>query len=123
MRISDWSSDVCSSDLLGNINVFRTETRLIKGGASCKHFRRFAPLDRKRRRKHFKAVFWPWFHRCRPQHDLRPSHFARLFLGSKDQRHAAPRGAEEQDRKRVGEGKDVSVRVELGGSRIIKKKK
>src|SRR3546814_9178130 len=95
MRISDWSSDVCSSDLLGNINVFRTETRLIKGGASCKHCRRFAPLDRKRRRKHFKAVFWPCFHRCRPQPDLRPSQFASLFLGSKDQRHAALRGAAE----------------------------
>src|SRR3546814_12184546 len=28
-----------------------------------------------------------------------------------------------QDRKSVGEGKSVSVRVDLGGSRIIKKKK
>src|SRR3546814_14035398 len=37
--------------------------------------------------------------------------------------HDTPQQAELEDRKGVGQGKSVSVRVDLGGSRIIKKKK
>src|SRR3546814_8622758 len=71
MRISDWSSDVCSSDLI------RTAHRAIPPR--------------------------------RAQHLLR-------------QGRARHRRRAHQDRKSVVKGKSVSVRVDLGGRRIIKKK-
>src|SRR3546814_14092733 len=37
--------------------------------------------------------------------------------------YSRPRDVEIEDRKSVGEGKSVSVRVNLGGRRILKKKK
>src|SRR3546814_12159404 len=78
MRISDWSSDVCSSDLNG-----ARWPRVLGGrpGRSCQEGR-----------------LW---------------------------RHAAEAGDRRrgQDRKSVVSGKSVSVRVDLGGRRIIKKKK
>src|SRR3546814_16344219 len=54
--------------------------------------------------------------------------FVKLDDGGLDQRHAVfemvqHRAAGKTDRKRVEEGKSVSVRVDLGGRRIIKKKK
>src|SRR3546814_21155280 len=68
MRISDWSSDVCSSDL--------------------------------------------------PTRRDQPSRPARGRAG-----RPAPTPRRAADRKSVVEGKSVSVRVDLGGRRIIKKKK
>src|SRR3546814_16932642 len=84
MRISDWSSDVCSSDLL---LPDRADGR---GGAA-----------------HQAAV--------------RPA----LCRGGGDRRRAddALCAVRRQDRKSVVSGKSVSVRVDLGGRRIIKKKK
>src|SRR3546814_15183916 len=83
MRISDWSSDVCSSDLHGT------------GGAEG--IARLGTTVRRRRAR-------------LPARRLlrRPGH---------DRGHAAD-GA---DRKSVVSGKSVSVRVDLGGRRIIKK--
>src|SRR3546814_4311816 len=78
MRISDWRSDVCSSDL--------------DPGTA----------DRPA---------------ARPRPRGRPSAGA-----AQDQVRSARRGPE-ADRKSVVEGKSVSVRVDLGGRRIIKKKK
>src|SRR3546814_18793076 len=71
MRISDWSSDVCSSDLRA--------VRRADGGLR-------APAE---------GPAAPW----------------RAPLSSPVRR----------DRKSVGEGKSVSVRVDLGGRRLIKK--
>src|SRR3546814_20542475 len=71
MRISDWSSDVCSSDLIFCVAL---------------------PLDR----------------------------FAIGGVDAQKMGQLAVDGHE--DRKSVVEGKSVSVRVDLGGSRIIKKK-
>src|SRR3546814_12509416 len=82
MRISDWSSDVCSSDLV-------EADRLAIG------------------------------HRVL---DDRP-HQLRIFLGLAEAarvRNLRPEAV--LDRKSVVEGKSVSVRVDLGGRRIIKKK-
>src|SRR3546814_17273958 len=79
MRISDWSSDVCSSDLLA-----RTAPHLARyrtGDADQISFRRV------------------------------PAH---LFRG---------RGFRGPDRKSVVSGKSVSVRVDLGGRRLIKTKR
>src|SRR3546814_18121016 len=74
MRISDWSSDVCSSDLVWRSGVRRSRVRLHRLGP-----------DRHR--------------------------------GARSE--ASPDAG---DRKSVVEGKRVSVRVDLGGRRLSKKK-
>src|SRR3546814_15338289 len=81
MRISDWSSDVCSSDLLWQFNAGLG----ILGG----------PMSFSSGGKQYVSVLVG-------------------YGGS---------AAVTRDRKSVVEGKSVSVRVDLGGSRIIKKKK
>src|SRR3546814_19226293 len=92
MHISDWSSDVCSSDLIalalgkGPLDV----VGLHEGGETS--------LDRLRHRNRLD--------------DIRPGLRQRLAFGG-------VRG----DRKSVVLGKSVSVRVDLGGRRIIKKKR
>src|SRR3546814_19792765 len=103
MRISDWSSDVCSSDLVVDglqhraIDLARigVEDRQLAGETSVE-------LGHRRSRR----------------------------LGDIGQGDAAPsppggepaRGGEERDRKSVVLGTGVSLRVALGGRRIIKKK-
>src|SRR3546814_14316244 len=86
MRISDWSSDVCSSDL----EWFRA--RRVRGAVIDGATRDAATIVRMR---------FPTFVRYRTPQD------------------SVPRW---RDRKSVVEGKSVSVRVDLGGRRIIKKK-
>src|SRR3546814_11784230 len=84
MRISDWSSDVCSSDLVaGRLNVSRQ------------------PVT------HALAV-------------LKAQGF--LEASGRQGLTVAPIDPALLDRKSVVEGKSVSVRVDLGGRRIIKKK-
>src|SRR3546814_18461874 len=102
MRISDWSSDVCSSDL-GIDRFLRFVTaptccrRLCEAGSGCE----------RTKMSHYPAL------------EL-------LIAGERlgcagretiDVLDPAP------DRKSVVKGKSVSVRVELGGGRQIKKKK
>src|SRR3546814_19332526 len=115
MRISDWSSDVCSSDLARPVGAFRQRRAadpkgVERGGGAL------APSG-----KHGKRGAWPharrdcilggWFRfgrrRC-----------ARRGGGGGDRRLF--RGA---DRTSVGSGKSGSVRVSLGGRRSVKKKK
>src|SRR3546814_13983756 len=79
MRISDWSSDVCSSDLCGVVLGLGL-MRLFAYGVDSSG-------------------------------------------GIGDLRHLIAYGLAAGDRKSVVEGKSVSVRVDLGGRRIIKKKK
>src|SRR3546814_17939117 len=92
MRISDWSSDVCSSDLVvttGNFAYSSSKSHakrcLLLGDA-------YAFVD--------------------------PVFSSGVFLAMQ----SAFVGSETVDRKSVGQGKSVSVRVDLGGRRIIKKK-
>src|SRR3546814_15123719 len=87
MRISDWSSDVCSSDLA----------------------RRAAAAAQARLRDRFARYFPPAAAQAR----------GGALARRADRRTAGRAGA---DRKSVVEGKSVSVRVDLGGRRIIKKK-
>src|SRR3546814_11011525 len=94
MRISDWSSDVCSSDLrravfllqLGrgerSFDKLRTNGRWVSSGLAAR-------LDQRRSERLGRRL-------AAPQHKLR------------------------SEERRVG---SVSVRVDLGGRRIIKKKK
>src|SRR3546814_19128802 len=92
MRISDWSSDVCSSDL----------------GARQPALRQ---LERKRRR----ALGGRTRRQCRGI-SAQAAARSRYLHG----RRRCP--AFGRDRKSVVSGKSVSVRVDLGGRRIIKKK-
>src|SRR3546814_12698900 len=89
MRISDWSSDVCSSDLL-EVAVAAYLERLAADRApeAARHVEGFQ------------------------RHDSAP-----LGVDPVDGRGVAARSEE----RRVG--KELSVRVDLGGRRIIKKKK
>src|SRR3546814_11375592 len=110
MRISDWSSDVCSSDL------GHPRFRRVSGRPSARPKSPVRDVDARR-------------------HATRRSDRHRLAgdtvsLGGLD---GTPRLRYEArdtfwvnliaDRKSVGAGKSVSVRVDLGGRRISKKKK
>src|SRR3546814_12728240 len=79
MRISDWSSDVCSSDLCmpRRMGTRRRSTTILR----------------------------------MPRLPITPRKLCRVCLNS----------AISGDRKSVVKGKSVSVRVDLGGRRIIKK--
>src|SRR3546814_13406746 len=97
MRISDWSSDVCSSDLRQEGRDAQARCRLLQ---PCRQLRHAA-----RRPLHGGA--------CR-----RAGPFRAWSLPS---RRGCPRCCRPADRKSVVEGKSVSVRVDLGGGRLIKK--
>src|SRR3546814_15582475 len=95
MRISDWSSDVCSSDLLhrhgkGRQTVAINMALPFAGKVGGEDALDAAPQPRN------------------PARRQRVAHH----------RRRDPR----RDRKSVVSGKSVSVRVDLGGRRIIKKK-
>src|SRR3546814_18795299 len=100
MRISDWSSDVCSSDLAAR----RQELPLRAAHPGAVAADRPAP-------------------RCAqyPRALLRPVPERRG--GARDAQPGAPavQAAQLCSRKSVGSGKSVSVRVDPGARRIIKK--
>src|SRR3546814_13539190 len=100
MRISDWSSDVCSSDLVEPVAVSTTATRppVARSAASTS-----AP-------------------RARSISGTGQS----MATASRSGTSSAPYPEDSRrsaDRKSVVEGKRGSVRVDVGGRRIIKKKK
>src|SRR3546814_16292648 len=99
MRISDWSSDVCSSDL-GSASARPTKREIDAGLAQPWVMIRF-------QRQHAVMV--------QPRRSTPHDHVAVR------QRHALR--AVRADRKSVVSGKGVSVRVDLRGRRILKKKK
>src|SRR3546814_12203121 len=95
MRISDWSSDVCSSDLFFDI----LDTMVAK----CPEVR-----------SNVGDGYWMV---TRHEDVRRVGQDWKTFSSAKGYVPNRP------DRKSVVEGKSVSVRVDLGGRRIIKKKK
>src|SRR3546814_17020565 len=95
MRISDWSSDVCSSDLDGSAPAPPPET----GNPDVQD-----PLAVILVNLLFNLLFLPEF---------TIDDIGLEVAETKD----------EADRKSVVKGKRVSVRVDLGGRRILKKKK
>src|SRR3546814_13592463 len=103
MRISDWSSDVCSSDLAARHGFVRACRGRLSGDAPVAQ----GPSD---------AIPAPGLRGGR-RAELRPD----CGGEERDAGEAGRRGA--GDRKSVGEGKGVSVRVDLSGGRRIKKKK
>src|SRR3546814_17041992 len=94
MRISDWSSDVCSSDLQGFARqlVGRGEYVGVVHGAGIGEQQADA------------------------QHETEVADAV-----DQERLHIGEDGRGTRDRKRVVEGKSVSVRVDLGGRRLIKK--
>src|SRR3546814_14447396 len=88
MRISDWSSDVCSSDL----SSMRTANSSPETAHNCVTSALSLPI-------------------------------ARTALPSSTSARLAVSRSIRGDRKSVVSGTSVSVRVDLGGRRIIKKKK
>src|SRR3546814_11348615 len=99
MRISDWSSDVCSSDLAAQQLALAVLEILRDAGAVQVEIDR---IDR---------------HLARQRADqLAGDPLERV---ARDDGPGAARG----DRKSVGEGQSGSVRVDLGGRRIVKIKK
>src|SRR3546814_12857967 len=109
MRISDWSSDVCSSDLgdaLPN-SYFGLVRRLVDACPRLEVVKRSVCI--KGARRAFARVKVQW---------------AKLDA-VKLIKEGPPQGKEHRtpaDRKSVVEGKSVSVRVDIGGRRIYKKK-
>src|SRR3546814_14858676 len=102
MRISDWSSDVCSSDLQRRSGPRPQQRRGARGDGSAVGDDPAGGLL------------------LRVDRHRAPGEGG----GRADQRRARARGhLRLSDRKSVVEGKSVSVRVDLGGRRIIKKKK
>src|SRR3546814_15222517 len=97
MRISDWSSDVCSSDLrvVDALDAVAAET-----GKSVPQI----------------ATAWLL---------ARPT-VSSVIIGARNETQLRDNlgaiGWELTDRKSVVEGKSVSVRVDLGGRRLMKKK-
>src|SRR3546814_16975547 len=105
MRISDWSSDVCSSDLVG-ITRIRTESSTppsngIAGGHMPKRFRRRPNKSRTR------AIRSTKIHAATPQ--IMPMTTILIKIISRS------------EERRVG--KEGVVRLDLGGRRIITKQK
>src|SRR3546814_18693942 len=99
MRISDWSSDVCSSDL-----VVAHQEQMIRG-----HLDRAVIVG---------DIAWPHVDRV----EGRAAGQRLAHDGELEHRAAVRVAGDETDRKSVVEGKRVSVGVDLGGRGIIKKK-
>src|SRR3546814_19346650 len=116
MRISDWSSDVCSSDL--------AEQQDAHGSADTRQLLASDPVDHAHpaeRGLHFDEVI-----AVLARHADDCGIVAERMCAQRGQR--CRRGLwrhhrHQLDRKSVVSGKSVSVRVELGGRRIIKKNK
>src|SRR3546814_14916236 len=102
MRISDWSSDVCSSDLLEDAGV-QPASRPVLPQPDSTALRHAAPVAQMVVEQQREADL-----------PFRPS----VAHAGNDERHRPG----QIDRKSVVEGKSVLVRVALGGRLIIKKK-
>src|SRR3546814_2560823 len=103
MRISDWSSDVCSSDLV------------ISASAAIRATRALAKYDKVQRESETPTMATSSDGACRCS---RPARAARNDLGSLSELADLDTPGL-RDRKSVVSGKSVSVSVDLGGRRLI----
>src|SRR3546814_15659706 len=122
MRISDWSSDVCSSDLFDKLRANGL------GGQAGNP----AHIGQQRRRNIDAAVGLLVVFEDRHQRspDREPRAVERMdelialdVFTAEARVHAARLEIAAVDRKSVVSGQSVSVRVALGGRRLVKKKK
>src|SRR3546814_12811357 len=106
MRISDWSSDVCSSDLPYkecSCRIKAVEPRQCLAGLDILARRKWAAAPAMNKDLHARFVMA----------GAKAHMIGGAFISKGDRK----------DRKSVVEGKSVSVLVDLGGRRILKKKK
>src|SRR3546814_17319901 len=119
MRISDWSSDVCSSDLASEVNPADFQVPLFLAQT-------YSSLGRKREEMKVRlgALGTIERHLKLNPHDTRALYFGAQNLVRVGDTAKAIELAERalRDRKRVVEGKSVSVRVDLGGRRFLQNK-
>src|SRR3546814_20851036 len=108
MRISDWSSDVCSSDLPSLVDDSLAPPGQHVASLFCQHFDPAIPGGWEAHRDAAVATIFDTVEAAAP--GFRQSVIGHLAL--------AP-----EDRKSVVSGKSGFVRVDLGGRRILKKKK
>src|SRR3546814_19293201 len=114
MRISDWSSDVCSSDLAeyeplyADFGMGTTTWSPLASGLLTGKYNDGVPDDSR-----MASEDYAWL-----QRDVLGDAASRRLPRAR----AFTALAEALDRKRVVAGKSVSIRVALGGRRIIKKK-
>src|SRR3546814_14574181 len=108
MRISDWSSDVCSSDLFTQL----TESYVDTVGAGGLLDWRYYPLEDYNHRESTSA-----------SSSLVGDLSVKYRLLDRFDVSVLGQYQQQRDRKSVVSGKSESVRVAIGGSGIIKKKK
>src|SRR3546814_3955860 len=113
MRISDWSSDVCSSDLGHEEDV--PEPRLVQRVELPHDGRADADVHAAVRDRPYRRLECARDRAARRRQDHPPERELH--------RPGRPRLRADQDRQSIVEGKSVSGRVNLGGRRSIKKKK
>src|SRR3546814_16695505 len=123
MRISDWSSDVCSSDLRGN-------RRRDRQALPRHHPGRDGDAGFTETRQHLQQRVSRVRHLRRADRADLPRRHTERRKARRDQRGRGGAGAistngarSVRDRKSVVSGTSVSVRLALGGRRLIKKKK
>src|SRR3546814_10951682 len=119
MRISDWSSDVCSSDLKRiSINITRLQPDRETGPPSDERGGAIGTET-------VDGAFIPALPEEEPDRagGLHEEDVVELVEIPFVEQELVKQLELRQDRKRVVEGKRVSVRVALGGRRISKKKK
>src|SRR3546814_12379039 len=124
MRISDWSSDVCSSDLSLAIRPGNTITGCAspRGTLRSSHERAAANADHSKNARPSSANSNGEGGRIDGNGELM-DRSCRVKPEQRGKYHAAKHPDCELDRKSVVKGKSVAVRADLGGRRIIKKKK
>src|SRR3546814_17542807 len=105
MRISDWSSDVCSSDLQAEAVVELADERPGLG---------LTPVA--------DALPWEGPEAVLVTHDAHASGHSALHLPELGVLVAGDMGSDIEDRKSVGAGKSVSVRLDQEGRQSITKK-
>src|SRR3546814_18856799 len=116
MRISDWSSDVCSSDLLSvESNTSRSDARgsvMVAGISNCRTHEVPNPC----RCRHCERA--PESHaRGRPPDGSTAGHRPDCSKQGKKEERCAGIERDEQERKSGQEGKRGSVSVNMGGRR------
>src|SRR3546814_19114207 len=122
MRISDWSSDVCSSDLMLPI-VAAQQHKLAPDVERCDlddvkpTVRGAAARQRADAETETGAAGDPGEQQDQPQNEEQGEQKAKVV------RLHGRSSAYDSDRKSDGWGKRVAVRVDIGGRSIIKKKK
>src|SRR3546814_12439090 len=99
MRISDWSSDVCSSDL--DLNAWEEKDKTVD----------FKFVKKDGKRLYFSGLTFEQISKDE----------LNIYLALRQRDGSLKAEVFRIDRKSVVQGKRVSVRVDLGGRRIIKK--